>query len=133
MRKERFPQQKRSKLMLTGDEPFQILDKINDNVYKTNLLGEYCVNVTFNMFNLFLFDVSDDLWMNFFYERGDDTIKIISKDPLHFQIGPISRSMAKKLKDAFNKLIQSIWAKVNFKEATCLTNDDQTLVNLIYV
>jgi hypothetical protein len=71
MQKERFPQQKRSKLMLTGDEPFQILDKINDNAYKTNLLGEYCVNVTFNMFNLFLFDVSDDSWMNFFFMREE--------------------------------------------------------------
>jgi hypothetical protein len=62
--------------------------------------------------------------MNFFDERGDDMIKIISKDPLHFQIGPITRSMAKKLKYAFNKLIQSIWANVNFKKDTCLTNND---------
>jgi hypothetical protein len=31
---------------------------------------------------------------------------------------PDTISGAKKLKDAFNRLIQGIWAKVNFKEVT---------------
>jgi len=53
--------------------PFQILEKINDNVYKIDLLGEYDVNATFNIFNLFLFDVVDDLKLNPFKERVDDT------------------------------------------------------------
>jgi hypothetical protein len=53
--------------------PFQILAKINDNVYKIDLLGEYDVNATFNIFDLFLFDVVDDLKLNPFEERVDDT------------------------------------------------------------
>ncbi|XP_031403186.1 uncharacterized protein LOC116212684, partial [Punica granatum] len=34
MRKERFPTQRRSKLLPRGDGPFQVLERINDNAYK---------------------------------------------------------------------------------------------------
>ncbi|XP_040953670.1 uncharacterized protein, partial [Gossypium hirsutum] len=34
MRKERFPMQRRSKLLPRGDGPFQVLERINDNSYK---------------------------------------------------------------------------------------------------
>ncbi|XP_040971345.1 uncharacterized protein, partial [Gossypium hirsutum] len=34
MRKERFPDQRKSKLQSRGDGPFQVLERINDNVYK---------------------------------------------------------------------------------------------------
>ncbi|XP_040955925.1 uncharacterized protein, partial [Gossypium hirsutum] len=34
MRKERFPVQRRSKLLPRGDGPFQVLERINDNAYK---------------------------------------------------------------------------------------------------
>ncbi|XP_057785651.1 uncharacterized protein LOC131003187, partial [Salvia miltiorrhiza] len=34
MRKERFPLQRRSKLLPRGDGPFQVLERINDNAYK---------------------------------------------------------------------------------------------------
>jgi hypothetical protein len=49
--------------MLREDGPFQILKRINDNVYKVDLLGEYDVSATFNIFDLLLFDVSDDSWI----------------------------------------------------------------------
>ena len=39
---------------------FQIIDRINNNAYKVNLLGEYGVSVTFNVSDLFLFDIGDD-------------------------------------------------------------------------
>lgn len=61
MQKERFSKQSRSKLMLREDGPFQILERINDNVYKVNLLDEYDVNVAFNISNLSLFDIGDDM------------------------------------------------------------------------
>ncbi|KAL4352891.1 hypothetical protein GQ457_06G012350 [Hibiscus cannabinus] len=36
-RKERFPAQRKSKLLPRGDGPFQIVDKVNDNAYKLDL------------------------------------------------------------------------------------------------
>jgi hypothetical protein len=60
MRKERFPAHGKSNLQPRGDEPFQILERINDNAYKVDLLGEYGVSAIFNVFDLTLFDVGDD-------------------------------------------------------------------------
>jgi len=36
---ERFPAHRKSKLQPRGDGSFQILEKINDNAYKVDLLG----------------------------------------------------------------------------------------------
>jgi len=54
------------------DGQFQILEIINynDNTYKVNLLGKYGVSTTFNVFNLSLFDVDDDLKLNHIEEKG---------------------------------------------------------------
>ena len=60
IRKERFPAQRRSKLNPREDGPFQILEKINDNAYKVDLLGEYNVSATFNVVDLSPFDVGED-------------------------------------------------------------------------
>jgi hypothetical protein len=58
--------------MLKGDGPIQILKLINDNSYKVDLLGEYNVTATFNVYNLSLFDLGDDSRSNSFKERRDD-------------------------------------------------------------
>jgi hypothetical protein len=114
IQKERFPEQKRYKLMPRGDEPFQILERINDNAYKVDIPGEYDVNSTFNVYDFSLFDVDDYSWMNHFEEKVDYIIKTTLKDPLQVQIGPITRSRVKKLKDALiNELIHGNWAKMN--------------------
>ena len=68
--------------MSRWDESFQILEIINDNTYKVDILGEYVVSVTFNNSNLSLFDVGDDYWMNYFEERGDDMVKTTPNDSL---------------------------------------------------
>jgi hypothetical protein len=60
MRKERFSAHGKSNLQPRGDEPFQILERINENAYKVDLLGEYGVSAIFNVFDLTLFDVGDD-------------------------------------------------------------------------
>jgi hypothetical protein len=39
------------------DGPFQVLERINDNAYKLDLLGEYNISATFNVSDLSLFDV----------------------------------------------------------------------------
>ena len=61
IRKERFPEQRRSKLMPQGDGPFQIIERINDKAYKVDLPGEYGVSAQFNVADLSLFDVGEDL------------------------------------------------------------------------
>ncbi|KAH9657916.1 Endonuclease [Citrus sinensis] len=102
MRKERFPTQRRSKLLPRGDGPFQVVARINDNAYKLDLPGEYNVSATFNVSDLSPFDASEDSRMNPFEERGNDenhqgnTIKT-SSDPLHIHGGPITRVRAKKM------------------------------------
>ena len=71
MRNERFPAYKKSKLQPQVDRPFQILERINENAYKVDLPGEYGVTATFNVCDLILFDVDDDLRSNLFKEIGE--------------------------------------------------------------
>uniref|UniRef100_A0A2N9GM03 RNA-directed DNA polymerase n=1 Tax=Fagus sylvatica TaxID=28930 RepID=A0A2N9GM03_FAGSY len=108
---ERFPARRRSKLHPRGDGPFQILEKINDNAYKVDLPGEYKVSATFNVSDLSPFDVGEDSWSNPFEERGNDGNQggPSLKDPLQVPDGPITRSRAKKIKEAMQGLVQSTW------------------------
>jgi hypothetical protein len=108
MYNERFLECRRSKLISRGDGPIQILEIINDNAYKVNLLGEYSVSATFNISEISLFNVGDDSKSTFFRKRGDDAIQSTPNDLLEVPVKPITRSREKKLKDAFNELIQSI-------------------------
>ena len=104
-----------------GDGPFQILENINNNAYKVDLPGEYNVSATFNVSDLSLFDVGEDSRLNPFEERGNDKSfdgsiaksigKVIVHDPLNVPDGPITRSRAKKIKEAMTRLVQSTWAE----------------------
>ena len=106
MRKERFPTCRRSKLHPRGDGPFQVLERINDNAYKLDLLGEYTISSTFNVSDLSLFDVSDDSRLNPFKEKGnDENQQAPLKDLLHVPVGPITRARSKKIKQVLNRLI----------------------------
>ena len=96
LRKERFPSQRQSKLSPRGDGPFRIIQKINDNAYVLDLPPEYTVHATFNISDLKLYtgenlgeDDSSDLRTNPSQGGGDDTAQV--------SIGPITRSMARKL------------------------------------
>jgi hypothetical protein len=111
MRKERFPAHRKTKLHPRGDGPFQILEKINDNAHKVDLPGEYKVSATFTVFDLSPFDVGEDSRSNPFEERGNDGNQSgpSLKDPLQVPDGPITRSRAKKFKEAMQGLVQSTW------------------------
>lgn len=72
LRKERFPNQRKSKLQARRDGPFQVLERINNNAYKIDLPSSYGnVNATFNVSNLSLYD-SIDSRMNPFQLGGND-------------------------------------------------------------
>jgi hypothetical protein len=56
LHKDRFAQQRKSKLSPRGDGPFKVLQKINDNAYKIELPPEYSnVSTTFNVKDLLPF------------------------------------------------------------------------------
>ncbi|KAH9697902.1 Endonuclease [Citrus sinensis] len=75
MRKERFLERRKSKLLPREDGPFQVLERINDNAYKLDLPSEDNVSATFNVSDLSPFDVGDDLRTNPLQEEGNDEIK----------------------------------------------------------
>ena len=107
MRKERFPAQRCSKLLPRGDGPFQVLERINDNAYKLDLLGEYSVSATFNVSNLSPFDVDDDLGTNPSQEEGngEGTTNKWSVEPIQVPIGLVTRAKVKRFKETLNVLI----------------------------
>ncbi|KAF8074390.1 hypothetical protein N665_1106s0001 [Sinapis alba] len=49
LRKDRFPAERKSKLLPRTDGPFKVLERINNNAYKIDLQGKYDVSSTFNV------------------------------------------------------------------------------------
>jgi hypothetical protein len=109
IRKERFLAHRKSKLQPRGDGPFQILERINDNAYKVDLLGEYGVSATINVFDLTLFDVGDDLRSN------------QANDPLEVPIGPITRAR-------LNRIIPSLFKKIRPRILNRISRDFSSLL-----
>ena len=127
MRKERFPEQRKSKLLPRGDGPFQVLERINDNAYKIQMPGEYNVSPTFNVADLSLFDAGEDgsalkkngsdLETNPVQEGGNDEdishqpgSKLTKEEENSLQGigGPMTRSKAKQTKATLQRLILNL-------------------------
>uniref|UniRef100_A0A2N9J0J0 RNA-directed DNA polymerase n=1 Tax=Fagus sylvatica TaxID=28930 RepID=A0A2N9J0J0_FAGSY len=89
----------------------EFLRKLMTMLIKWTFPGEYKVSATFNVSDLSPFDVGDDSWSNPFEERGNDGNQggPSLKDPLQVPDGPITRSRAKKIKEAMQGLVQSTW------------------------
>ncbi|KAL0285778.1 UNVERIFIED_CONTAM: Transposon Ty3-I Gag-Pol polyprotein [Sesamum radiatum] len=120
LRKERFPDKRKSKLMPRGDGPFRVLKRINDNAYKLDLPGEYGVSATFNVSDLSPFYDTDieESRMTPFQEGEDDEItegvqqaKGIG-DPLHQELtigsGPLTRGRLKRMQEAIQAQSNSL-------------------------
>ena len=67
----------------------------------------------------------------FFEEWGDDVIQETLRALLEVIVGPVTILRAKRFKEAFNKLLQDTWAKIDFKNI--LNNEEYVLINLIHV
>ena len=79
----------------------------------------------------------EDSWSNPFEERGNDGNQGVPnlKDPLQVPDGPITRSRAKKIKEAMHGLVQSTWDEAS-KSPTVkvgLKERDPILIHLIQV
>ena len=101
-----------------------MLERINDNAYKIDLLGEYNVSATFNISDLSLFDVGSDSRLNLFGERGNGTAAQVT-DPLEMPQGAITRARAKKFKETLLNLIKTNFLE-GFEEGEMKEGTDHT-------
>src|SRR5437868_7477122 len=96
LRKERFPELRKSKLMPRATGPFKVLEKINDNAYKLELPPDFGVSPTFNISDLKpYFGEEDELELRTTpIQEGEDDEDIT---PLHTMQGPITRAQVQQL------------------------------------
>jgi hypothetical protein len=96
LRKDRFPELRKSKLMPRAAGPYKILEKINDNAYKLELPPEFRVSPTFNIADLkpYLGEEDELESRTTPLQEGEDDEDITST---HTMDGPITRSRARQL------------------------------------
>jgi hypothetical protein len=97
LRKERFPELRKSKLMSRAAGPFKILAKINDNAYKLELPPEFRVSPSFNISDLrpYLGEEDEMPSRTTSIQEGEDDEDInTSATMIHSVeiVGPITRS-----------------------------------------
>jgi hypothetical protein len=107
LRKERFPELRKSKLMSRAAGPFKILAKINDNAYKLELPPEFGVSPTFNISDLRPYFREEDEMSSrtTSMQEGEDDEDINSSATIIPSIeilGPITQSRAQQLNHQVN-------------------------------
>jgi hypothetical protein len=125
LRKERFPDLRKSKLMFRANGPFKILDKINDNAYKLELLPEIGVSPTINILDLrpYLGEEVEVPLRTMSNQEGEDDEDITTSDTTTPSIemqGPTTRSRAQQLCHQVNSFLCS---SANDLENRWLPND----------
>jgi hypothetical protein len=113
LRKERFPDMRRSKLMHRADGPFKVLEKINENAYKLDLPADFGVSPTFNIVDLktYLGEEDELESRTTQMQEGEDDVDINTSDsstPTHNQIsGPITRARVRQLNNQVSSFLAS--------------------------
>ena len=100
---------------------------------------KFNVSATFNVDDVSPFNVGDDLGSNPFKEKGSDESYegLIVNDHLLVLDGPITRSRAKKIKEAMAGLVQSTWAELVHSPSKTTTlkmgfkEEEPTLIQVI--
>ena len=115
LRKERFPELRKSKLLPRADGPFKVLERINDNAYKLDLPADFGVSPTFNIADLrpYLGDYDELESRTTQMQEGEDDEDIPTNDtttpstPSVSIAGPITRARARQLKHQVSSLFYS--------------------------
>jgi hypothetical protein len=102
----------KSKLISFADDPFKILEKINDNAYKLELPPEFGVSPIFNILDLrpYLGEEDEVPLRTTSIQEGEDDEDITMLDTTIPSIelqGPITRSRAQQLRRQVNSFLCS--------------------------
>ena len=104
LRRDRFPELRKSKLMPRPDGPFKVLEKINDNACKLELSANFGVSSTFNIADLkpFLGEEDELPSRTTSFQEGEDDEDINTivtpTAPTTTYTGRITRARARQLK-----------------------------------
>ena len=102
LRKDRFPDLRKSKLMPRADGPFKVLEKINDTANKLELPADFGVSPTFNIADLkpYLGEEDELLSRTTSFQEGEDDEDINTivtpTAPAAIHTGPITRARARQ-------------------------------------
>jgi translation initiation factor IF-1 len=112
LRKKRFPELRKSKLMSRAAGPFKIFAKINNNVYKLELPPEFGVSHTFNISDLrpYFREENEIPSRTTSMQEGEDDEDINTSAtiiPFVEIVGPITRSRAQQLNHQVNSFLCS--------------------------
>jgi hypothetical protein len=114
LRKEQFPELRKSKLMSRAAGPFKILAKINDNAYKLELPPKFGVSLSFNISDLrpYLGEEDELPSRTTSMQEGEDDEDINTLATIIASIeilGPITRSRAQQLNHQVNSFLCSTY------------------------
>ena len=112
LRKERFPQERNSKLKPRGDGPFKVLKRINNNAYIIDIpQSKYLVSNTFNVSDLSPYHGDEEHLESrttLSQGGGDDTgwpSDTTASRPPSSPSGPMTRARARAIHDEVNSLL----------------------------
>ena len=114
LRKDRFPQERNSKLKPRGDGPFKVLKRINDNAYVIDIpTSKYLVSNTFNVSDLSPYHGDEENLESrttLSQGGGDDTgwpMDTAASRPTSPPRGPMTRARAQALRQEVNSLLST--------------------------